>query len=211
MADRLVSAGGLRAVDDAVGLIDLLGGFDDAALMALPAPQRDALRVALLRADAEQPSATPDQRALSVAVASLLRDAAQSETPLLMAIDDLQFLDESTAAILTYALRRLADRPIRLLATIRTGAETSASRDVLAALPPDRVETVPVGPMHLGSLHRLFQFGSAGHSRGWRSSESRRRRSATPSTRWSWRGRSPGRATRRSRRASCRFRTTSAP
>ena len=57
----------------------------------------------------------------TVAVASLLRDAAQPETPLLIAIDDVQFLDESSAAILTYALRRLADRPIRLLATIRTG------------------------------------------------------------------------------------------
>ena len=110
------------------GLIDLLGGFDDAALEALHVPQRDALRVALLRADAEQPSATPDQRALSVAVAALLRDAARSETPLLIAIDDVQFLDESSAAILTYALRRLADRPIRLLAAIRTSASRGNDR-----------------------------------------------------------------------------------
>ena len=53
------------------GLTDLLSGLDDSELAALPGPQRYALEVALLRT---APSgAPPDQRALSVAAAGLLR------------------------------------------------------------------------------------------------------------------------------------------
>src|SRR6478752_7162102 len=137
------------------GLIDLLGGVDDGALAGLPGPQRDALQVALLR---EAPaSAAPDQRTLSVAVAGLLRQLAEPDRPVLVAIDDMQFLDDSSASILAYAVRRLADRPIGLLAAVRTGAETPASDEVLAAVPIDRIERVDLGPMHLSSLHRLFQ------------------------------------------------------
>ena len=79
------------------------------------------------------------------------------DRPVLIAIDDAQWLDESTAAILAYALRRLADQPVGLLATVRTGAETPASDGLLAAVPADRLERVELGPMHLAALHRLFQ------------------------------------------------------
>ena len=93
---------------------------------------------------------------MSVAVAGLLRLLA-ADRPVLIAIDDAQWLDESTAAILAYALRRLVDQPVGLLATVRTGAETPASDGLLAALPADRLERVELGPMHLAALHRLFQ------------------------------------------------------
>ena len=136
------------------GLTDLFGGVDDETLGRLPAPQRQALEIALLRI---QPGGeSPDQRTLSVAVAGLLRLLA-AERPVLIAIDDAQWLDESTAAILAYALRRLLDQPVGLLATVRTGAETPASTGLLAAVPPDRLERVALGPMHLAALHKLFQ------------------------------------------------------
>ena len=93
---------------------------------------------------------------MSVAVAGLLRLLA-ADRPVLIAIDDAQWLDESTAAILAYALRRLVDQPVGLLATVRTGTETPASDGLLAAVPPDRLERVELGPMHLAALHRLFQ------------------------------------------------------
>ena len=89
-------------------------------------------------------------------MAGLLRRLA-AERPILVAIDDAQWLDDSTASILAYALRRLGDQPIGLLATVRTGAETPASDGLLAALPADRLERVALGPMHLAALHRLFQ------------------------------------------------------
>src|SRR5215467_14202396 len=48
------------------GLTDLLGPVGDDALVRLPAPQRDALGVALLRLEPSGPP--PDQRTLSVSV-----------------------------------------------------------------------------------------------------------------------------------------------
>lgn len=135
------------------GLTDLLDPIDERLLSRLPDPQRHALEVALLRV---APSGTlPDQRTLSVAVAGLLR-LLTSSTPVLLAIDDVQWLDESSAAILAYAVRRLADRPIGLLASVRAGSEDSASR-LATSVSADLTERVRVGPLPLASLHRLFQ------------------------------------------------------
>jgi DNA-binding CsgD family transcriptional regulator len=137
------------------GLTDLLGATSDDDMARLPQPQRHALEVALLRV--EPTGALPDQRALSVAVAGLLRGLARHDRPVLLAVDDAQWLDESSAAILAHAVRRLADRPIGVLLAIRTGTSTQASDALADAAPPDRLERVHVGPLPLGSLHRLLE------------------------------------------------------
>ncbi len=137
------------------GLSDVFGGLDDSALAGLPEPQRHALEVALLRV---APSGDlPDQRALSVAVAGLLRSLTSPERPVLLALDDAQWLDESSAAIFAYAIRRLVDRPLGIVASVRAGSATPASDGLVAAVPADRLERVAVGPLPLGSLHRLFE------------------------------------------------------
>ena len=89
-------------------------------------------------------------------MAGVLRQLAGASGPVLLAIDDAQWVDESSAAILAYALRRLADQPVGLLAAVRSGAETPASDGILGAVPADRTERVHLGPMHLAELHRLF-------------------------------------------------------
>jgi DNA-binding CsgD family transcriptional regulator len=137
------------------GLTDLLGPVDAAVFEGLPSPLRSALAVALLRV--EPLGAPPDQRTLSVAVTALLGDLATGERPLLLAIDDLQWLDPGSAAILAFALRRTADRPVGLLASVRTGEASKASDELLAAIPGDRIERVAIGPLHLAALHRLFE------------------------------------------------------
>ena len=137
------------------GLTDLLGTVDDEALARLPAPQRDALGVALLRLQPAGPP--PDQRALSVSVTALLRQLVTDAGPLLLAIDDLPWLDAGSAAILAYALRRLADQPVRVLVSQRTGAESRPAFEVLGAVPPERREQVAIGPLHLAAIHRLFE------------------------------------------------------
>ncbi|MEA2607448.1 MAG: hypothetical protein QOI00_2205 [Chloroflexota bacterium] len=135
------------------GLTDVLDGVDAGVLERLPDPQRHALEVALLRV---APSgALPDQRTLSVAVAGVLRLLTASG-PVLLAIDDAQWLDGSSAAILTYAVRRLADRPLGLLASIRTESAGESARGLSSAVPADRTDRVTVGPMPLASLHRIF-------------------------------------------------------
>lgn len=142
-------------------LTDLLGGVGEATLAGLPDPQRHALEVALLRV--EPAGVLPDQRTLAVAVAGLLRRLATPERPVLLAIDDAQWVDETSAAILAYAIRRLADRPIGLLASVRAGAASAASDSLLAATPVDRLERIAVGPLRLASLHRLLET-RLGHS-----------------------------------------------
>ncbi len=136
------------------GLTDVLAGVEPGAIAELPAPQRHALEVALLRV---APSGSlPDQRTLSVAVASLLRGLAARQ-PLLLAVDDAQWLDESSAAILAYAVRRLWDCSVGVLLSVRSGIGTSASDALVAALPGERLDRLAVGPLPLGSLHRLLE------------------------------------------------------
>ncbi|HWH20874.1 MAG TPA: ATP-binding protein, partial [Solirubrobacterales bacterium] len=83
----------------------LLDGID-----ALPAPQRDALRVAF--GFGEGP--TPDRFLVALAVLSLLSAAAE-ERPLLCLIDDAQWLDDASAMALTFVARRLLAEAIAIV------------------------------------------------------------------------------------------------
>ena len=87
------------------GLGDLLDGVLDDVLPALTPPRRRALEVVLLVEDAA--GRPVDPRALGVAVRSALELLAEDE--LVLAIDDLQWLDASSASALGFALRRLPD------------------------------------------------------------------------------------------------------
>ena len=138
------------------GLSDLFAGLDVAAIDGLPGPQRQALGIALLRVTGDE--ALPDQRAVSLAVAGALRQLSTS-APVLVAIDDAQWLDESTAGILGYALRRLSDRPLGLFAAVRDERSDGTERPapaILADIPVDVVERIRLGPLPLASLHRLI-------------------------------------------------------
>jgi hypothetical protein len=71
-------------------LIDLCDSVEAIALAELPAPQRSALEVALLRAQPTE--AAPEPHAIAVGLRTLLRSLA-ADGPLLVAIDDVQWLD----------------------------------------------------------------------------------------------------------------------
>jgi hypothetical protein len=96
-----------------------LGDLFDFQLPDLPAPQKRALDAALLRAEVE--GAPPDQRAVSVASLGALRALAASG-PVIVAIDDIQWLDAPSARVLAFVVRRLEDAPIRILAALRVGS-----------------------------------------------------------------------------------------
>ena len=133
------------------GLGDLLEGVLDDVLPELNAPRRRALEVALLVEDAAGPPV--DSRALGVAVRSALELLA--EDGLVLAIDDLQWLDASSAGALGFALRRLPEANIVLLWTRRLG-ERSQGVAVESALDSERVVRVPVGPLSVGATHRVL-------------------------------------------------------
>jgi predicted ATPase len=133
------------------GLGDLFDGALDDVLPELPAPRRRALEVALLVGDAA--GAPVDARALGVAVRSSLQLLAADE-PVVIAIDDVQWLDASSASALAFALRRLAETDILLLLARRvgSGAPTSAVED---AVESDRIERVRVSPLSVGAIDQL--------------------------------------------------------
>lgn len=141
------------------GLTDLLSAVTDAELAILPSVQRHALEIAILRA--EPSGQLPDQRTISVATATLLRGLA-SERSLVLAIDDAQWLDDASAAILAYAIRRLADRGAGILLAVR-GQPDAPTLELTAGVPAEQRERLHVGPLPLAALHQLFlaRFGTS--------------------------------------------------
>jgi DNA-binding CsgD family transcriptional regulator len=133
------------------GLRDLLGeAFDDVA-GELPSPQRQALAVTLLR---EEPAGgPPDPGSVGVAFVAALRGLAARDR-LLLAADDVQWLDAPSAGAIAYALRRLDRERVAVLLSHRADAETSPPR-VLDRLPRD-VRTCTIGPLSVGALGRVL-------------------------------------------------------
>ncbi len=142
---RAVEAEALMAF---TGIGDLMHDVLDEVLDAIPAPQSDALRVALLQ---ERPSgAPPDERAVGLGMLNALC-VLGAGGPVLVALDDVQWLDPASAIVLAFAWRRLREAPVQLLATRRTGAPLVA--DVVGDGPAQRIS---VGPLSLGAVHRLL-------------------------------------------------------
>lgn len=132
---------------------DLFSGLGADTLTRLPTPQRQAFDVAMLLA--EPPDIPIGHRTLSVATTTLLRVLGQGQPPLLIAIDDAQWLDPSSAALLVYALRRAQDCPIRLLVTMRGAGYEPLNLG--ASLPPERLERIVLGPLSVAALQQLVR------------------------------------------------------
>ena len=100
-----------------VGLSDLLRDIPVTVFDELPVPQRRALQTVVLEADPSE--GLDDERVVATAFLGVLVGLAAT-APVLVAIDDLPYLDAATARALIFALRRLPDTaPIRLVATAR--------------------------------------------------------------------------------------------
>jgi predicted ATPase len=94
---------------------------------------------------------------LAVATANLLRELADRRGPVLIAIDDVQWLDESSAAILSFALRRIQDHRIGVVVSLRGTAVEPAPLGLDVAMPRGALERLTLGPLSLAELHRLLQ------------------------------------------------------
>ena len=135
-------------------LTDLLGAAFEEVADDLPGPQRHALAAAFGRADADDEEGT-DWLVLAVAVLASLQILAR-EAPLLLAIDDLQWLDPGSRRVLAWALRRVGEARVGLIATLREG---SVEQDPLAladVLPAGRFSTLDVPPLSAGALQHLI-------------------------------------------------------
>lgn len=135
------------------GFGDMFSSVDDRVLATLPAPQRLALEVALLRADPA--GAALDQRAIAFAATKLVHALSQT-SPVLIAVDDSQWLDPTSAAIVSFAARRLDPHPVGILAARRIAVFEPGPFGLDVAMPDHRCQRLTVGPLALAELHRLL-------------------------------------------------------
>ena len=132
---------------------DLLEGVVDDPRLRLPQPQDRALRVAVLVADPEEEP--PDQRSVSVATLGAIRSLSK-ETPLLIAIDDLQWMDRASSRVLDFAVRRLESEHVGVLAALRP-SDVGIRPILLDGSLPDRLERLRLPPLDSDSLDALFR------------------------------------------------------
>jgi DNA-binding NarL/FixJ family response regulator len=131
------------------GLADLLDGAGRGVLAGLPGPQRHALEVAVRRAEpGDQP---PEPLAIAAGLLAALRLAAGAG-PVLVAIDDLPWLDPASAGAVAFAARRLAGHDVWFLLA-RRGARPAELERVLE---PAGVARVELGPLSFGAVSGLL-------------------------------------------------------
>ena len=131
------------------GLSDLIEPVIDELVGGLAPPRRAALEIALLRADAGD--VPPDSRAIGLAVRDALVLLTQSR-PVVLALDDIQWLDRSSADVLATALRRLLREPVLLLATLRLAPDLTPTLDLRRAFDDERLRLATLEPLELGQL-----------------------------------------------------------
>jgi DNA-binding CsgD family transcriptional regulator len=129
---------------------DLLGDAITDVAGSLPEPQREALLAALLRSPSP---ATVDPRTTATALTSVLWRLA-AERPVIVAIDDVQWLDRASSRALDFALRRLPRQAGVLLAVRARHGRSPLGLD--EALGREAVTQVAVGPLSVEALHRVL-------------------------------------------------------
>jgi len=132
---------------------DLLWTVSVDAFAGMPPPLRQAIDAALLRADGS--NVTPDQRAVALATAHALRNLA-STAPVVLAVDDVQWLDRPSARVLSFALRRLAAEPIGALVSLRLAPDSAGDLLELDRAMPTTTH-LPVGPLGREPLGRIVR------------------------------------------------------
>ena len=118
---RILHAIGVEAEMELVfaGLHQLCAPLLD-RLERLPAPQRDALATAFgLRA-----GDAPDRFLVSLAVLSLIGEAAEDQ-PMICLVDDAQWLDRASAQVLAFVARRLLAESVALVFGSRQPSQDS--------------------------------------------------------------------------------------
>lgn len=129
-------------------LTDLLDGVDLGSVEGLPAPQRRALEVALLRV--EPGGEGPSPRAIAFGFLNVARFLCRGAL-VLIAVDDLQWLDSASREVIAFAMRRLESGSIVFLLASRPGVATDFER--ASGLGGKRID---VGPLSLGAIRVLL-------------------------------------------------------
>ncbi|MFD8394474.1 AAA family ATPase [Streptomyces sp. NPDC059680] len=137
-----------------VGLIDLFAKVPESRLETLAPEARAALRAALLRGT--EPTDDRGRLAVRLAFLEVLRTLAAAG-PVLLVLDGLQWLDESSAEVLAFAVRRLDGLDVRVVAAERVADGEQPER--LRCCPPGTTE-LPVPSLTDDEVARLVRAGT---------------------------------------------------
>ncbi|KAA0111148.1 AAA family ATPase [Mycolicibacterium sp. P1-5] len=132
------------------GLADLLTGVDEAVLAGLPELHQRALGAV----STGEAGPGGDERLVATAFRAVI-DALCRQRPVLIAVDDAQWLDEATKLVLGFVVRRLTG-PVGVLAAYRSSEPGAPDQSWLTPGDPDALSRMTVGPMNLGALHAVI-------------------------------------------------------
>ena len=104
----------------------------------------------------EEPEATLDSGAVSTAFLTFLRERSRMG-PVVVVVDDVQWLDRPTASALEFAIRRLRDEPVGFVFALRSTGAGHVALGLDRALSPDRLHRVTLGPLSLGALQAMLR------------------------------------------------------
>ncbi len=146
--ERVLRTGGFESESELAfaGLVDLLRPLEP-----LLAGLRDAHREALESALGLGPAGGDDPLAVSVAVLELL-SAAADERPLLLVVDDFQWLDRPSASALVFLCHHLHAEAVALVIGIRTGG---------GPVDTDGIETLTLGGLPAATAAELARSAGA--------------------------------------------------
>lgn len=130
---------------------DLLEDVDAAVTEDLPEVQRLALDRLLIRGDADGPQT--DHRVAAAAVLNTVEILCRDQ-PLILAIDDVQWVDVCSREVIGLVARRL-DCQVGLLLT-ELSEEPGHHTEWLQLSHPDRLRRHHVAPLTLGGLHAML-------------------------------------------------------
>jgi DNA-binding CsgD family transcriptional regulator/tetratricopeptide (TPR) repeat protein len=143
------------------GLADLLSQVPGTYVEDLPDPQRAAVDAVLQRGRANAPGGRA-RLARRMAWRALL-DQCASAGPVLLLVDDAQWLDDASADVIGYASRRAAGRDVRAVVAERwaerseTGVDLGARAARAASLAPPPVAELVVPPLAAHDLAELLE------------------------------------------------------
>ncbi|ORB64328.1 helix-turn-helix transcriptional regulator [Mycolicibacterium tusciae] len=129
-------------------LADMLDDVDPHTWADLPAPQLLAVDQVLLRAGTGE---VTDQRAVAAAFLAVIERHAEIG-PVLLAIDDLQWLDPSSVHVIAFVARRLTG-PVGILGSVRTEVHDGASAAWLQLPRPEALTRIRLSPLNVRELH----------------------------------------------------------
>jgi DNA-binding CsgD family transcriptional regulator len=132
------------------GLGDVLGPVVDQVLAGLPEPQAHALSAAL---SLDIGTDTGDPLLVGRATVAVIRLLA-AQAPVVIAVDDVQWLDPPSARALAFAARRVADLPVGFALSVRSGHAEPLGVDTALG---DRLIEVELDGLSLGALSRLIR------------------------------------------------------